>query len=136
MWPQIAVSVLFAYLIAHTFIGVYSMAIDTIFLCFCEDCSRNDGINKPYYMSRVQRISINIRDNFILMFQELMQFVENSKKALEALERKNMKQTESKQVWKVAIFRFHIKLSYYVSSWFKREKTPSPWWISMTKINN
>ena len=39
----------------------------------------------------------------MLMMQELMQFVENSKKALEALERKNMKQTESKQVWKVAI---------------------------------
>ena len=30
------------------------MAIDTIFLCFCEDSSRNDGINKPYYMSRVR----------------------------------------------------------------------------------
>ena len=65
-----AVSILFAYLIAHTFIGVYSMAIDTMyvladlhspplikivprFLCFCEDCARNDGINKPYFMSRV-----------------------------------------------------------------------------------
>ena len=46
-------SVLFAYLISHTFIGVYEMAIDTIFLCFCEDSARNDGINKPYYMSRV-----------------------------------------------------------------------------------
>lgn len=41
------------------------MAIDTIFLCFCEDCEQNDGINKPYYMSR-----------------GLMQYVENSKKAL------------------------------------------------------
>ena len=51
-WPQIFVSVLFAYLIAHTFIGVYEMAIDTIFLCFCEDSTQNDGINKPYYMSR------------------------------------------------------------------------------------
>lgn len=28
------------------------MAIDTIFLCFCEDCEQNDGISKPYYMSR------------------------------------------------------------------------------------
>ena len=27
------------------------MAIDTIFLCFCEDSERNDGITKPYYMS-------------------------------------------------------------------------------------
>jgi len=79
-WPQIVVSVLFSYLIAHTFIGVYEMAIDTIFLCFCEDSSRNDGINKPYYMSR-----------------DLMQFVENSKKALDALDHKNdMKKNESK----------------------------------------
>ena len=30
-----------------------------------------------------------------------MQFVENSKKALEALERKNMKQSESNQVGKI-----------------------------------
>ena len=30
-----------------------------------------------------------------------MHFVENSKKALEALERKNMKQSESNQVWKM-----------------------------------
>ena len=34
----------------------------------------------------------------ISMIQELMQFVENSKKALEALERKNMKESESQQV--------------------------------------
>ena len=31
-WPQMAVSILFAYLIAHTFIGVYSMAIDTMYV--------------------------------------------------------------------------------------------------------
>lgn len=42
------------------------MTIDTIFICFCEDCDRNDGISKPYYMSR-----------------GLMQFVQNSKKALQ-----------------------------------------------------
>lgn len=41
------------------------MTIDTIFLCFCEDCERNDGISRPYYMSR-----------------SLMQFVQDSKKAL------------------------------------------------------
>ena len=50
------------------------------------------------------------------MIQELMQFVENSKKALEALERKNMKQTESKQVWRVKISRLLIKLGYVLAS--------------------
>lgn len=28
------------------------ITIDTIFLCFCEDCKENDGISKPYFMSR------------------------------------------------------------------------------------
>lgn len=41
------------------------MTVDTIFLCFCEDCETNDGISRPYYMSR-----------------GLMEFVQNSKKAL------------------------------------------------------
>ena len=81
-WPQIFISMVFAYIVAHAFVGVYEMAIDTIFLCFCEDSSRNDGINKPYYMSR-----------------ELMQFVENSKKALDALDqKKEMKQNEDKHM--------------------------------------
>lgn len=42
------------------------MTIDTIFLCFCEDCEQNDGISQPYFMSR-----------------GLMEFVENSKRALD-----------------------------------------------------
>lgn len=41
------------------------MTVDTIFLCFCEDCEQNDGITRPYFMSR-----------------GLMEFVQNSKKAL------------------------------------------------------
>lgn len=43
------------------------MTIDTIFLCFCEDCERNDGISRPYYMSR-----------------GLLEFVQNSKQTLDA----------------------------------------------------
>ncbi|KAJ8946090.1 hypothetical protein NQ318_010387, partial [Aromia moschata] len=66
IWVPVTLAGLFAYFVAHCFITVYEMAIDTIFLCFCEDCERNDGISKPYYMSR-----------------GLMEFVENSKKALE-----------------------------------------------------
>jgi choline transporter-like protein 2/4/5 len=41
------------YLIASSFFNVYDMAVDTIFLCFLEDCERNDGSSsKPYYMSK------------------------------------------------------------------------------------
>ncbi|XP_053593865.1 choline transporter-like protein 1 isoform X1 [Microplitis demolitor] len=67
-WVPIALGGLFALLIAHCFISIYEMIIDTIFICFCEDCSRNDGISRPYYMSR-----------------GLMEFVENSKEALKKL---------------------------------------------------
>ncbi|KAK8389681.1 hypothetical protein O3P69_008989 [Scylla paramamosain] len=69
IWVPLLIVFIYSYFIAHCFISVYEMCIDTLFLCFCEDCERNDGINSPYYMSR-----------------GLMQFVENSKKALEALE--------------------------------------------------
>lgn len=57
---------IFAFLVCHCFLTVYEMTIDTIFLCFCEDCERNDGISRPYYMSR-----------------GLMEFVQNSKQTLD-----------------------------------------------------
>lgn len=69
-WIPLALAGIFAYLISHCFITVYEMVIDTIFLCFCEDCERNDGITRPYYMSR-----------------GLMEFVQNSKKVLDIHDR-------------------------------------------------
>jgi len=42
-----------SYAIANGFFKVYHMAISTIFLCFLEDLSRNDGsAQKPYFMSK------------------------------------------------------------------------------------
>ncbi|GFS69730.1 choline transporter-like protein 4 [Nephila pilipes] len=42
-----------SYLIASGFFSVYGMAVDTLFLCFLEDCERNDGtVEKPYFMSK------------------------------------------------------------------------------------
>lgn len=52
------------------------MTIDTIFICFCEDCEHNDGITRPYYMSR-----------------SLMEFIQNSKKAL------NIRDDRSGKAW-------------------------------------
>ncbi|CAG9766256.1 unnamed protein product [Ceutorhynchus assimilis] len=66
VWVPLVLVGLFSYFISHCFMSVYEMTIDTIFICFCEDCELNDGISKPYYMSR-----------------DLMEFVENSKKAME-----------------------------------------------------
>ncbi|RZC36197.1 choline transporter-like protein 1, partial [Asbolus verrucosus] len=49
-------------IISFTF-AIFETTIDTLFICFCEDKVINDGLSKPYYMSR-----------------GLMEFVENSKK--------------------------------------------------------
>lgn len=62
------------------------MCIDTIFICFCEDCEINDGQENPYFMSRglmVTNVSLAFLCTlyFILCFQE---FVEKSKKVLRA----------------------------------------------------
>ena len=41
-----------SYVIASSFFSVYSMAVDTLFLCFLEDLERNDGSQaRPYCMS-------------------------------------------------------------------------------------
>jgi hypothetical protein len=43
---------MFALLVAHCFVSVFEMTIDTIFLCYCEDVDENDGsAARPYYMS-------------------------------------------------------------------------------------
>ncbi|XP_013398047.1 choline transporter-like protein 1 isoform X2 [Lingula anatina] len=65
IWAPLLVVGLFAFFVAHVFLSVYEMAIDTVFLCFCEDCERNDGVQKPYYMSK-----------------DLMKYVENSNEAI------------------------------------------------------
>ncbi|XP_057683877.1 choline transporter-like protein 4 [Corythoichthys intestinalis] len=51
-WMPIITVVIGSYLIAQGFFSVYSMCVDTLFLCFLEDLERNDGsLEKPYYMS-------------------------------------------------------------------------------------
>ncbi|KAB0790913.1 hypothetical protein PPYR_02713 [Photinus pyralis] len=62
-----------AYLIAHCFITIYEMAVDTIFICFCEDCEMNDGMTRPYYMSH-----------------SLMEFVEKSRTVLNIKSQENV----------------------------------------------
>ncbi|XP_066580138.1 choline transporter-like protein 4 [Amia ocellicauda] len=52
-WVPIITVVVGSYLIAQGFFSVYSMCVDTLFLCFLEDLERNDGSEqKPYYMSK------------------------------------------------------------------------------------
>ncbi|XP_062280250.1 choline transporter-like protein 5-B [Scomber scombrus] len=51
-WVPLVTVIFGSYMIAHGFFNVYSMCVDTLFLCFCEDLERNDGSSsRPYYMS-------------------------------------------------------------------------------------
>uniref|UniRef100_A0A1B6ECV3 Choline transporter-like protein n=1 Tax=Clastoptera arizonana TaxID=38151 RepID=A0A1B6ECV3_9HEMI len=52
-WFPLAVVGFTTYIVASLFFSVYSVAVDTLFLCFLEDCERNDGSSeKPYFMSK------------------------------------------------------------------------------------
>jgi choline transporter-like protein 2/4/5 len=45
------------YMIADCFFNVYSLAVDTIFICFLEDSERNDGSEeKPYFMNKSRNL--------------------------------------------------------------------------------
>uniref|UniRef100_A0A8D0A549 Choline transporter-like protein n=1 Tax=Sander lucioperca TaxID=283035 RepID=A0A8D0A549_SANLU len=51
-WVPLLTVIFGSYMIAHGFLNVYAMCVDTLFLCFCEDLERNDGSSsRPYYMS-------------------------------------------------------------------------------------
>ncbi|XP_028820294.1 choline transporter-like protein 4 isoform X2 [Denticeps clupeoides] len=52
-WMPIITVIVGSYLIAQGFFSVYSMCVDTLFLCFLEDLERHDGsVEKPYFMSK------------------------------------------------------------------------------------
>jgi len=47
----ILIACIFSLIISICFFSIYGMAVDTIFLCFCDDQQRNDGETRPYYSS-------------------------------------------------------------------------------------
>ncbi|XP_052034777.1 choline transporter-like protein 5 [Apodemus sylvaticus] len=51
-WVPFLTLVFGSYLIAHGFFSVYSMCVETIFICFLEDLERNQGSpSRPYFMT-------------------------------------------------------------------------------------
>ncbi|KAM3598466.1 uncharacterized protein V6R79_018323 [Siganus canaliculatus] len=59
-WVPILTVAVGSYLIAHGFFSVYSMCVDTLFLCFLEDLERNDGSpERPYLMPESLRKVLN-----------------------------------------------------------------------------
>jgi len=72
----VLIAAIFSFAVAHTFFSVYEIGIDTIFICFAEDETKNDGTpGREYYMSK-----------------NLMQWVDNSSEALKNLKRKKGQQ--------------------------------------------
>ncbi|XP_065371947.1 choline transporter-like 2 [Calliphora vicina] len=50
--PVVLVAII-AYVMAHFIFSTYSMAVDTLFFCFLEDSTENDGsAENPFYMSK------------------------------------------------------------------------------------
>ncbi|XP_072293984.1 choline transporter-like protein 5-B isoform X2 [Eucyclogobius newberryi] len=51
-WVPLVTIILGSYIVAQGFFNVYSMCVDTLYLCFCEDLERNDGSSsRPYFIS-------------------------------------------------------------------------------------
>nr|XP_033772193.1 choline transporter-like protein 3 isoform X6 [Geotrypetes seraphini] len=50
----------FAYIVAHGFLSVFEMVINTLFLCYAIDTETNDGsLEKPYFMDQDLMILLN-----------------------------------------------------------------------------
>ena len=55
-WLPVLLVVLGSYFISKGLFSVYSMAVDTLFICFLIDSSNNDGSpERPYFMSKELR---------------------------------------------------------------------------------
>ncbi|XP_071119389.1 choline transporter-like protein 1 [Haliotis cracherodii] len=59
VWAPLTAVGAVAFAITHCFMLVYEITMDTIFLCFCEDCEENDGVTKPYFMSKNLMLFVN-----------------------------------------------------------------------------
>ncbi|KAH7974613.1 hypothetical protein HPB49_017449 [Dermacentor silvarum] len=51
VWAPLIAAGCIAYYIADSCISLYEVAVDTLFLCFSEDCEKNNGVTKPYFVT-------------------------------------------------------------------------------------
>jgi hypothetical protein len=60
---SIVVIMIIGFIVSGVFFFVFDMTIDTIFICFCEDCERNDGSDeRPYLMSERLMLMANVKN--------------------------------------------------------------------------
>ncbi|XP_063713972.1 choline transporter-like protein 1 [Symsagittifera roscoffensis] len=82
----IALGAIGTYIVAHVFLSVYEMIVDTLFLCFCEDSERNDGSpGKEYYMSENLKEFVDTTNEALLRQKEKK---EEKRKLVESSEEK------------------------------------------------
>ena len=59
----ILILIICTYFIVSAFFNVFTMAVDTLFLCLLEDMERNDGTKyKPYFMSTGLKRVLNLME--------------------------------------------------------------------------
>jgi choline transporter-like protein 2/4/5 len=64
-WVPLIVVIIAAYFIAKTFLTVFEMAVDTVFLCAMKDLDIHDGsAEKPYYMSTKLLKILSVKNKF------------------------------------------------------------------------
>ncbi|XP_075729867.1 choline transporter-like protein 1 isoform X2 [Rhipicephalus microplus] len=51
IWAPLIAAGCISYYIADSCISVYEVTVDTLFLCFTEDCEQNNGVTKPYFVT-------------------------------------------------------------------------------------
>ncbi|XP_070377104.1 choline transporter-like protein 1 [Dermacentor albipictus] len=51
VWAPLIAAGCIVYYIADSCISLYEVAVDTLFLCFSEDCEQNNGVTKPYFVT-------------------------------------------------------------------------------------
>lgn len=60
VWVPLVTVILGSYIVAEGFFNVYSICVDTLFLCFLHDLETNDGTTeRPYYMNKSLRRILN-----------------------------------------------------------------------------
>ena len=64
-WVPLIAVIIAAYFIAKTFLTVFEMAVDTVFLCAMKDLDIHDGsAEKPYYMSTKLLKILSVKNKF------------------------------------------------------------------------
>nr|XP_008198986.2 PREDICTED: choline transporter-like protein 1 [Tribolium castaneum] len=61
---SVLIGAVFALVCAHCIFVVFQIAVDTLFICYCEDYCLNNGINEPFYATAELRQKVKEVQDF------------------------------------------------------------------------